>query len=140
MISDKMPIVSLHLKEVEAKKLMEPTGNVEINNKVGESNVREQDMPGLDKKGLAIEFKYMSQYMREKELIAEIRITGEALYIGDDCKDILNKWKKEGILPENVHLGVINTAFRRCSVKALVLAEDLQLPPPINLPFAKKEE
>ena len=133
-----MPIVSVHLKEIIANKKVESVGNVEINNKVGESAVTERDMPGIGQKGLSIEFRYLTEYKKDGELVAEIKMAGEVLYIGEDCKLILDTWKKDGVLPEDQHVQIVNTIFRRCAIKALVLAEDLQLPPPIGLPFAKK--
>ncbi|MBU3904739.1 MAG: hypothetical protein KJ906_01155 [Nanoarchaeota archaeon] len=135
-----MPVLSIQLKEIVANKKSDAGGNVEINNKVGESDVKERNMPNLGQKGLAIEFRYLTEYKKEEEIVAEIKMTGEVLYIGEDCKLILDTWKKDGVLPEDQHVQIVNTIFRRCAIKALVLAEDLQLPPPIGLPFAKKNE
>ena len=51
---------------------------------------------------------------------------------------ILKDWKKDKKLPDDVNLQIINAVLRRSIVKALSLSEELQLPPPIALPFAKK--
>ncbi len=133
-----MPVLSVQLKEIIANKKQEAVGNVEVNNKVGESAVIEKDLPGIGQKGISIEFRYLTEYKKDGEVVAEIKMAGDVLYVGEDCKLMLDSWKKDGVLPEDQHVQVVNTIFRRCAIKALVLAEDLQLPPPIGLPFAKK--
>ncbi len=135
-----MTIVAVNLRSIEASKDENVKGDVEINNNVTPLNVREQDMPGIGQNGIAIEFQYISKYTCATKTLGEIKIKGEVYYIGEDCKEIVKKWKKDKEIPEDQYLVIINTIFRRCAIKALQLAEDIQLPPPIGLPFAKKPE
>jgi len=134
-----MGVISVNLKKIDAMKDENAKGDIEINNNVTPLGVREQDMPGIGKKGIAIDFKYVSLYTMDGKEAAHIEIIGDVLYIGDDCEEILKSWKEKKEIPEDPYIMIINTIFRRCAIKALVLAEDIQLPPPIGMPFAKKQ-
>lgn len=135
-----MPIVGVSLKAIEANRSGNTAGDVKINNKANVTNVREVDLPGLNQKGLAVDFAFSTDYAVKDETVAEIKISGELLYYGIDCKDILKQWKKSQTIPDEIHVNIINTIFRRCVTRAISLAEDVQLPPPIGLPFAQLEK
>ncbi|MDD5416644.1 MAG: hypothetical protein PHU12_01575 [Candidatus Aenigmarchaeota archaeon] len=135
-----MGVISVNLKSIQATKNENLSGGIEVNNNVTPIDVRELDMPGIGKKGIVIDFQYISKYSVNGEKVAEIKILGEVYYIGSDMEEILKKWKKEKEMPEDPYIVIINTIFRRCAVKALQLAEDIQLPPPIGLPFAQKSK
>ncbi len=53
---------------------------------------------------------------------------------------VLSSWKKDKKLPENVSVEVLNHLFRRCLLKIAGIAEELQLPPPIQLPMVRPAE
>jgi len=71
--------------------------------------------------------------------LAEIIIKGNVLFLDSRYRKILSSWKKNKKLPEDVNLQLINAVLRRCLIRALDLSEELQLPPPIALPFARKK-
>jgi hypothetical protein len=135
-----MPIVSIILRSIDANKLEELTNNINVNNKVNATGVKERDFPGIGQSGLAVTFNFLSSYTDGEKTIGEIKMTGEVWVMGPECKEIMKMWKKEKKIPEDSHIEIINTIFRKCVSKAVVLAEDVQLPPPIGLPFAQKEK
>ena len=94
-------------------------------------DIREMDVPSLGKKALAFDFEFLSEYTPD---VASIKVTGEMLYLADKPEEIIKKWKKDKGLPTEVSVEVLNTLFRKCLLKASNLAEDLQLPPPLDLP------
>lgn len=134
-----MPAIGIIIKSIDATKDKELIGNVKVNNEVKVIDVVEKDMPGLNKKGLSVNFKYSSMYTAEENPLAHIIISGDVLYI-DDTNKVLDHWKKENKLPEDVNLEVINSVFRKCIIKALGFADELQLPAPIAMPYASGEK
>lgn len=131
-----MPVVGMVIKSIDAKNLGGVSGAVKVNNRTNLKEVREQDLPALNKKGLEIAFEFKTEYEVEKKKFAEINIEGNALFVDPAQEKILKEWKKSKKLPENVNIQIINAVLRRCLTKALTLSEDLQLPPPIAIPFA----
>lgn len=136
-----MPVVGMVIKTIDAEKRAEVEGGVRVNNSTNLKDVREQDMPAIGKKGLAIGFEFKAGYETDKsKTIAEIIIGGEVYWVADDIDKLLKGWKKDKKLPDEVNLQVINTILRRCLTKSLTLSEDLNLPPPIALPFAQMKQ
>ena len=137
-----MPAIGMNLKTIEAKKYEEVTGPIRVNSNMNVVNIEEEDLPALKSKGLLIEFEYKTRYICEKNKnIAEININGNIIFLGDEKENILKVWKKHKTLPDDVKFHVIGLALNKCSKKAIILSDDLQLPPPpLMLPQAKKQE
>ena len=138
--SDFMPIVGLNLKNVSAnveeKKVVE--GNINVNSAPTIEGVEKKTvgLPGL-KDVVSINFKFETIY---EPKIGEIVIKGEVLYYTEKEKEMVDKWKKEKKLDENVAAEVLNAIFRRCLTKAIDLSNELRLPPPIRFPIVKPKE
>ncbi len=135
-----MPVVGVVLNSVDAKKTGDFSRGVKVNNKISTTNVKEADIPSLSKNGVVIDFKFRSVYESEGNPIAEIIMNGNVYYVGDDSKAIIKFWDKHKNIPEDPHVEILNTIFRKCITRAITISEDLQLPPPIGMPFAQKRE
>lgn len=141
-----MPVVGMVIKTIDARRFEEiEGGGVKVNNQTNLKDMKEQELPALgkNKKGISINFEFKADYENEKnKKVAEIIVGGDVLYIDDDQDKVMKLWKKEKKIEEEVNLQVMNAVLRRCLTKAIALSEDLQLPPPIPMPFAarKKEE
>ncbi len=126
-----MPVVGISITSVKAVRDREISGALKVNNNAEVKGVEERELGALGK-GAAIGFEFSSKYSGNGK--AEISITGEVYFIGDVPK-LLKTWKKEGKLPKDVNVDVINAILRKCLVKAISLSEELQLPPPVPLPL-----
>ena len=136
-----MPIVGLVLTQIDAKKKEEATGPVKINNNINIGEVKEGNVGAINKKGLTIVFEYKADYINNKnKQFAEIFISGEILYLDDNHEAIIKGWKKDKKLPEDLNIQISNTILRKCTIQALELSEELQLPPPIPIPQASKKQ
>ena len=136
-----MPVIGINFKTIEAKKHEEITGAVRVSSNLNIKNVKEQELPLLNTKSLLIEFEYKTKYNSEKnKTIAEINITGNVIFMEKDYEKILSTWKKDKTLPADVKFQVIRLASDKCSKKAVLLSDDLQLPPPpLMIPQVKRE-
>jgi hypothetical protein len=137
-----MPIIGIGLKMMEGKRHEEITGAVKVNSSMNITNVEEQELPALKTKGLSIEFEYRTKYIDEKNKnLAEINIDGNVIFVDDEQEKILKDWKKDKKLSEDVKFQVIRIVSDKCSKKAILLSDDLQLPPPpFIIPTTKQEE
>jgi len=136
-----MPVIGINIKSVDAKKHEEIIGAVKVNSNTTIKDIKEQDLPALKQKGLTIGFEFKTEYMDDKKKsVAEIIIGGDVLFIDEQLEKIIKDWKKDKKLSDDISLQVINAVLRRSIIRALSLSEELQLPPPIALPFAKKNQ
>jgi hypothetical protein len=131
-----MPIIGMTLNSMEAKKHEEINGAVKLNSNMNITDVKEEDLVALKCMGLAIKFDFGVKYMTGKEKVsAEIKMDGTVIYMGDDSEKVLKDWKKDKKLPDDLKLQVIRLVSEKCSKKAIMLSDDLQLPsPPLLLP------
>ena len=48
--------------------------------------------------------------------------------------EILEKWKKDKKIDQEIMTPVLNTALTKCNIEALMLSQSMNMPPPIPLP------
>jgi hypothetical protein len=131
-----MPVIGLKINSYDAKRMKDTfTGEMKINSSPKITEVKEIDVPSVGKKALAFAFEFGTQYGPD---IADIKVSGEVIYVNDKEKaEILKGWKKDKKLPDAIGIEVLNHLFRHCLLKVSNIAEDLQLPPPLNFPLVK---
>ncbi|MBR9682203.1 MAG: hypothetical protein GOV02_00865 [Candidatus Aenigmarchaeota archaeon] len=135
-----MPIIGMNINSIEAVKKGKVERGLKVKNQTSITDTVEQDLTGIGKKGLKIMFEFKTTYLVNDADIASIKMTGEVMYVGDDVESIKTAWSTNKKLPEQIELQVINHVLRRGVTKSLSLSEELQLPPPIALPFASKKK
>jgi hypothetical protein len=137
-----MPVIGISIREIDAKRFEDlASGGVKVDNRTNLREIKEQNIPTLDKKGLNVSFEFKTQYTTENnKKIAEINLLGDVLLIDEKQEQILKDWKKDKKLPDDVNIQIVNTILRKCLTKALTISEELQLPPPLAIPFASKKE
>ena len=135
-----MPVIGMNINSIQAVKKGKMDAGLKVNNQTNIDNVTEQDLVGIGKKGLKIEFTYLTAYTVKNATAAEIKITGDVIYVGEDQAEILKSWKADKKLPEGVDIVIINHILRKGITKTVALSEELQLPPPIQMPFASKKK
>jgi len=137
-----MPMIGIGLKSMGGRKHEEMTGSVKVNSNMNITEVKELELPALKSKGLSVEFAYSTKYIGDKNKnLGEINIDGNVIFIGEDNEKIIKDWKKDKKLPEDIKMQVIRIVGDKCSKKAILLSDDLQLPPPpLMLPQILKQE
>lgn len=127
-----MPIIGTTFMGIEAtRKKTIAGGDVKVNSTPKITAMREVDVDALGKKAVVMEFTFGSEY---EPGIANIAVKGELMYVGPKQVAVLKQWKEKETLPADVSVEVLNHLFRKCLLKIAVLADDLQLPPPLELP------
>ncbi|MFH0956652.1 MAG: hypothetical protein V1813_02195 [Candidatus Aenigmatarchaeota archaeon] len=127
-----MAVIGLNLNSIQAKKQSAvPRQDIKVNSTPMITGVKEIDLPNLSKKALSIDFEFLTRY---EPSFASIAIEGSLLYLADNNKELVSEFAKNKKLPEKASMEVLNYLFRHCLLKASILAEDLQLPPPMPMP------
>jgi hypothetical protein len=127
-----MAVIGLNLNSIQAKKQSAvPRQDIKVNSTPMITGVKEIDLPNLSKKALSIDFEFITRY---EPSFASITIEGSLLYLADNGKELVSEFAKNKKLPEKPSMEVLNYLFRHCLLKASILAEDLQLPPPMPMP------
>ena len=129
-------IVGFGFTKLNAEKNEQAKGKIDINNNVTIKDVKEDNFSlGKDKQQdvLRFIFEFTSTY---EPNIGKIFFEGELLYLEDPkrVKEILGSWKKDKKLPKEIMADLLNTILAKCNIKALILSQEVNLPPPIPLP------
>lgn len=117
------------------------TDRIEIKSKLNVKDMKKEPSIKLveDKEVLKFTFNYEIVYGDE---LAKIEMGGHLLWMADPktVKEILKNWEKKKEVPDEFKLGIYNTIFHKCNIKALELEEDFNLPPHIQLPVIQPQE
>ena len=119
--------------------------NVKINTKIEFKDPTKEDSKLLNNQELFnFPFTYNIRYNSEdpktkkEEAQASIVFEGIVLVSGtkEETKDIIKNWKSQES-ESSFKTGIINTIIHKCTVKALSIEEEINLPTHINLPRVK---
>nr|MBI4156795.1 hypothetical protein [Candidatus Woesearchaeota archaeon] len=136
-----MPIVGFNFERILAEKKSPINKELRIKPNVVIKDVKiEEANLGGDKKQklLKILFEYQADYQPK---IGNIEISGNLLYTGPqkEIEKIVDKWKKDKKMNDDIILQFLNTVLLRCNIKALSLSQEVNLPPQLRLPTINKK-
>jgi hypothetical protein len=130
-----MPIVGFNFTKIHVERKGAIKGRLNISNDIALKDVKERNLAlsGAKQKGISFVFDFNSKYGPD---VGQINLAGEILYIGEaaEVDNILAEWKKGKKVPKEVMTAVLNTALTKCNIQALILSQEINLPPPIPLP------
>lgn len=130
-----MTVVGLQLNKIVVEKLKPAKGKVSVNNNVSITDVEKTELTfGMSKQNvLNFKFEFVAAY---EPKIASITLNGNVTYF--DKPEVIDKlhsgWKKDKKVPPEVMTPILNSILSKCNVEALLLAREINLPPPIPLP------
>ncbi|MBI2653145.1 hypothetical protein HYX00_06775 [Candidatus Woesearchaeota archaeon] len=134
-------IVGFGFTKLSAEKKEAAKGKIDINNNVSIKDVQEDSFSmGKDTQNvIKFIFEFTSKY---EPNVGTILFEGELLYMEEQKKnkEILNSWKKDKKIPKELMAGLLNTILTKCNVQALILSQQVNLPPPIPLPKVQMAE
>lgn len=135
-----MQVIGFNFAKIQAdrKPLLEPSLDIKTN--IEFFNIEKEKVSLLkDLEPIKISFKFSINYVKkeEKKETEEAKITFEGYLIlaasSEESKEIFKEWKKKQI-PQGIRLPLFNIILKRCSVRALQLEEELNLPIHIPIP------
>jgi len=130
-----MTILGMQFSKIAIEKMNPLAGKVSINNNVTIKNVEKTQLAlGKNKQDvLKFTYEYTAKYDPK---IALITLVGTLTYMPKKEKidELVKQWKKEKKLPNEILSPVLNSIYTKCNVQALVMAREINLPPPIQLP------
>ena len=129
-------IVGFGFTKLSAEKGEPAKGKIDINNNVSIKDIQEDNFSlGRDKQQNVIRFMFEFPSKYEPN-VGAILFEGELLYMEEPkkAKELLNSWKKDKKLPKELMGDLLNTILTKCNVQALILSQQVNLPPPIPLP------
>lgn len=129
-------IVGFGFTKLSAEKKEAAKGKIDINNNVTIKDIQEDSFSlGKDKQQNVLKFifEFTSKY---EPSIGTILFEGELLYMEEQkkAKEILASWKNDKKIPKELMAGLLNTILTKCNVQALILSQEINLPPPIPMP------
>ena len=130
-----MTIVGFNFTKIEAEKKEALKGKINVNNNVTIKGVEEKkiSLANDKQKVLSFTFEFIAKYDPD---IGLIKFVGEVLLMEETkkTKELLDGWKKDKKLPKEIMPVILNTVLNKCNIQALILSEQINLPPPIPLP------
>ncbi len=128
-----MQIIGFNLKSISAERTDNQTDKLEITSNIEIKDVTKDSIELMkDKFILKFDFEFSIQYKPE---IANIKFKGfiTAIVEKSQQKEILDQWQEKKI-PEESRLLLFNLILAKCSLRALSLEEELNLPTHFPLP------
>jgi len=134
-----MAIIGHSITSLEANRKGLMVKKIDINSTPKITGVKEKsiDVQGLSEgkqSVLGISFEFQTDY---KPQIGAIKIAGEVVYTGSDNKKILKDWDKNKTLPQEIDVEVKNFLLRKCLLLGVTISQEMQLPPPLVIPYMK---
>lgn len=131
-----MPIVGFHLEKTLAERTKKLQKGMKATHNITITSVQNEDIEfgkASKKPGLKFTFEYNVDYQPK---IGQVLIEGSVLYLDDEkiVKGILDSWKKDKSINQEITAQILNTAIVRCTVKALNMAQEVNLPPHMPIP------
>jgi len=136
-----MTIVGFNFSSIEVKRESAPKGQVNVSNNVAIKDIEETKFPiGKEKQtALKFSFEFTSKY---EPKIGNVTLGGSLLFIAENekVKKVLEEWKKDKSVAADIMKGILNTILAKGNILALILSQEVNLPPPIPLPKVNVQE
>lgn len=131
-----MAIVGFNFTQIKAERGKESAkGKIDIKNNVAITNVEESKLSlgGSAQKTARFTFDFSALY---EPKVGSIKFTGEVLYLAETAKidELVKNWQKNKKVPNEIMPAILNTVLNRCNIQALILSQQVNLPPPIPMP------
>ena len=134
---EKMAIVGFNFTKINAERTAIAQGKLNVSNNVALKDVEESKMPFGKAKALKLTFSFNVNY---EPKIGQIVLEGEILYLVDNADKIIEDWKKNKKIPNDLMTEVMNHILTKANIEALLISKEMGMPPPIMLPKVQPKE
>lgn len=136
-----MPVINFKFTKINAEKgEMIASAAVNVDESVALRDITELSMNLNDsQKAARFVLEFQANYKQENEAKASINITSEVLFLDEASKiqSLVDNWKSKKPIDADLIAEIHNLALTKSLIQALILADSLALPSPINLPKIK---
>lgn len=129
-----MSMISFNFTNITAERKVARVGKYSVKNSTNITDVKE--VPLGKQKALLFTFKSTIEY---EPGVGSIVLGGDVLFLStdEDAKRIVDDFKKTKKVDNKYAEAVYNTVLSRATVQSLIVARDLNLPAPIQMPRVK---
>ncbi len=129
-------ILNLVINKAVCEKKKQPFGPIQISSNNQITGISKEELPD-GSSGISVTFKYSTKYLSKEVDIGTIELSGKVYYNGKGYENILDLWDNEKKMEPAESANIINIILSEASVMAVIMANQMRLPPPIPLPRAK---
>tara|TARA_Y100000310_G_C20362254_1_gene659543 strand:+ start:254 stop:712 length:459 start_codon:yes stop_codon:yes gene_type:complete len=135
-----MPIVGFNFDKLLVDKKSTLKAPIKVDTGMKIMDVKKEEIEVVGKKEYIIKFDYQFNVNYNKNQ-AEVIIAGHLLLAEDQktINEIYDKWQKDKKMEPKVTQAVMNNVLMRCNIKALLLTQEVNLPPHIRLPLVQPQ-
>ncbi len=131
-----MPILGVNFDKLSVEKKKQIKGYLDVSVNLRITNVEKEDLDFSTKDSLVlrVDFSYSLKYDPK---VADLTLNGHIHYLEEKkiIEGLLNQWKKEKKLDNDVSKTLLNAVLLKSHLKALFLAQEVNLPPHIKMPI-----
>ncbi len=132
-------ILNIMIESMSCEKKKQPFGPIQISSNNQIINVSATKM--LDSSdGISVGFKYITKYLIKDDEIGSIELDGKVFYNGENFEKILDLWSEEKKFNPHISTNIINIILAEASVTAVIIANQMRLPPPIPMPRTRTKK
>tara|TARA_Y100000310_G_C20622970_1_gene784331 strand:+ start:847 stop:1257 length:411 start_codon:yes stop_codon:yes gene_type:complete len=135
-----MAVIGFNFDSIQAEKTNKIQGKVNIKYNVGIKSLTKEkvDISSQDEV-IKFNFEYKVEYQPN---IGHITLKGHTLFLESKkkVKEIIDTWEKQNKIHAEIMEKVINSVLEKCTIKALNIESDLNLPPHMKLPKIKSKK
>lgn len=135
-----MPIIGLNFDAVHAEKKKELRPPLKINTDVEIVGVSKEESFFANKDESVLRFNFVFSLIYDPKDVAELSLKGHIHFVGKakDNDKVLSTWKKDKKFPPELARQLVNIILMKANIKALIVGQEVGLPPHINIPLIKK--
>ncbi len=130
-----MTIAGIQFDKIMVDRIDVPKGKMSVKNNILIQDLEKKDFSVGQAKQFMLLYKF--EFTAEYEpKIAKIVLNGTVTSIEKEDKidELVKAWKKDKKLPKEIMTPLLNNILSKSNVEALILAREVGLPPPIQLP------
>ncbi|MBT4334582.1 hypothetical protein HOD61_02075 [archaeon] len=134
-----MPIIGFNFDRIIVEKLGKIQKGMKVKNNLTIKGLTKEEISVGDSNDVVkLDFDFSVSY---EPSIGNISLQGHLMFMEEKKKieELIVEWNKTKQLPKDITPLILNTVLGKCNVKALLMSQEVSLPPHIRMPSIKPE-
>ncbi|MBS3117503.1 hypothetical protein J4430_01325 [Candidatus Woesearchaeota archaeon] len=130
-----MPIVGFQFDKVSAEKKSKVKSKLEVKNSINIKGIEFESVALTRSKDSLLRFNF-SFHTEFSQGLGDVVLEGHLLYYDEEkkLKDLKRSWDNKEAMDPKLMARILNHILIRCNIKTLVLCEEVNLPPHLQIP------